>query len=122
MIYRLLVPFYLSKAIRHSRNGELDQSLSCLSKIEKENKLSYISKALRANILLRKHDIESALSMFDEVVKITSTGTSAKEKYVNLYAKSIINAVRGQKELSEIQKREAARISANSSIRRWLPL
>jgi uncharacterized protein HemY len=114
--------FYTTKAMKSAAEGRFGDAERWLDRLEAVRKLGSPERGFRALVHLMNEELERAEGEFREVVAATASADSVDDRYVNLFAKARIAALRGHDDLRLTYEAEARRLEASAWAKSWLPL
>jgi hypothetical protein len=122
MIRLFKVAFYTTKAMKSAAEGRYGDAHRWLDRLEAVRKLGSPERGFRALLYLVNEEFERSEEAFREVAAATASADSADDRYVNLFAKARIAALRGNDDLRLTYEAEARRVGASAWAKGWLPL
>jgi hypothetical protein len=122
MIKLIRAAFYATKAMKSASEGRFGDAHRWLDRLEAARMAGSAERAFRALLYLMNEEFERAETGFREIAAATASADSADDRYVNLFAKARIAALRGHDDLRLTYEAEARRLEASAWAKGWLPL
>jgi hypothetical protein len=122
MVVALRRAWHWMRALKWSREGNVERALADLTYIETFTALQPYEVAFKATLLLRQRRMAEAKAALILAVEMVESKDSGNARYVYLFATALLHGMHGDLKDERKFLDLARKVSCSGTLKRWLPL